>query len=103
MAPLSVSEGAKSITEEDESYAKVTTGPPVNDNKTADSNIVKVLGSIWNITTDEFTFNLSDLAEQAKLLPTTKRSLLKISAKTFDLLGKLSPFTVQWKVLFQVL
>ena len=103
MTPLSVSEGAKSITEEDESYAKATTGPPVNDNKTADSNIVKVLGSIWNITTDEFTFNLSDLAEQAKLLPSTKGSLLKISATIFDPLGLFSPSTVQWKVLFQVL
>ena len=103
VTPPSVSEGLKSVNEEDESYAKATTGPPVNDDKTADSNIVKVLGSIWNIATDEFTFNLSDLAEQAKLLPTTKRSLLKISAKIFDPLGLLSPFTIQWKVLFQVL
>ena len=94
VTPQSVSEGAKTVTEEDESYAKATTGPPVNDDKTADSNIVKVLGSIWNIATDEFTFDLSDL-EQAKLLPTTKRSLLKISAKIFDPLGLLSPFTIQ--------
>ena len=71
--------------------------------KTADSNIVKVLGSIWNIATDEFTFDFSDLAEQAKLLPSTKRSLLKISAKIIDPLGLLSPFTIQWKILFQVL
>ena len=99
----SVSEGARSVTEEDESYAKATAGPPVNDDKTADSNIVKVLGSIWNIATNEFTFNLSDLAEQAKVLPTTKRSLLKILAKIFDPLGLLSPFTIQWKALFQVL
>ena len=63
------SEGAKSVTEEDESYAKATTGPPVNDDKTADSSIVEVWGSIWNIATDEFTFDLSDLAEQAKLPP----------------------------------
>ena len=76
---------------------------PQQVNKTTDSNIVKVLGSIWNIATDEFTFDLSDLSEQAKLLPSTKRSLLKISAKIFDLLGLLSPFTIQWKVLFQVL
>ena len=103
MTPPSVSEGLKSVTEEDEYYAKATTGQPVNDDKTADSNIVKVLGSIWNIATDEFTFDLSDLSEQAKLLPTTKRSLLKISAKIFDPLGLLSPFTIQWKVLFPVL
>lgn len=103
MTPPSVSEGMKSVTEEDESYAKPTTGPPVNDDKTADSNIVKVLGSIWNIATDEFTFDLSDLSEQAKLLPTTNQSLLKTSPKIFDPLGLLSQFTIQWKVLFQVL
>ena len=65
---LSVSDGMKSVTEEDESYVKATTAPPIKDDKTADSNIVKVLGSIWNTATDE-----------------------------------LSPFTMQWKVLFQVL
>ena len=103
MTPPCVSEGAKSVTEEDESYAKATTGPPVNDDKTADSNVLEVLGSIWNVATVDFTFDLSDLAEQAKLLPTTKRSFLKISAKIFDPLGLLSPFTIQWKVLFQAL
>ena len=54
----------KSVTEEDESYAKPTTRPPVNDDKTADSNIVEVLGLIWNITTDESTFDLSDLSDK---------------------------------------
>ena len=31
VTPPSVSEGAKTVTEKDESYAKATTGPPVND------------------------------------------------------------------------
>ena len=70
--PPSVTEGIKSIME-DESYTKATTGPPVNADKTANKNVVEVLGSIWNTVTDEFTFNLSDLSEQAKLLPTTKQ------------------------------
>ena len=83
----------KSITEEDESYAKTT----------SENAIVKVLGSIWNTDTDQFTFDLVDLSQHASLLPTTKRSLLKISAKIFDPLGLLSPFTIQWKVLFQEL
>ena len=83
----------KSITEEDESYAKTT----------SENAIVKVLGSIWNTDTDQFTFDLVDLSQHASLLPTTKRSFLKISAKIFDPLGLLSPFTIQWKVLFQEL
>lgn len=89
----------KSVTEEDESYAKTVTGPSINSN----NDTVKVLGSIWNTTSDQLEFNFSDLANQAKSLPATKRSLLKISAKIFDPLGLLSPFTIQWKVLFQLL
>ena len=60
----------RSITEEDESYAKTT----------SENAMVKVLGSIWNTDTDQFTFDLVDLSQHASLLPTTKRSLLKISA-----------------------
>ena len=48
-------------------------------------------------------FDLVDLSQHASLLPATKRSLLKISAKIFDPLGLLSPFTIQWRVLFQEL
>ena len=98
-----VTKGTKSIAEEDESYAKTTTGPSFGANTYADNVTVKVLGSIWNIETDQFTFDLSDLSNQAKLLPTTKRSLLKISSKIFDPLGLLSLFVTQWKVLFQKL
>ena len=71
--------------------------------KASDNAIVKVLGSLWNTATDQFVFDLVDLDEQAKKLPTTKRSLLKISAKIFDPIGLLSPFTIQWKILFQEL
>lgn len=100
--PPSVNQSMKAITEE-ESYTKATTGPPIDDEGSTDNGIVKVLGSIWNTANNQLTFNLSDLSDQAKLLPTTKRSLLKISAKIFDPLGLLSPFTIQWKVLFQAL
>ena len=98
--PAVTTDGEKFISEEDESYAKASTGPPISANSTADNATVKVLGSIWNTATDQFKF---DFTEQAKLLPTTKRSLLKVSAKIFDPLGLLSPFTILWKVLFQEL
>ncbi len=88
------------VSEEDESYAKTVTGPSTNAKK---DNTVKVLGSIWNTTSDQLEFNFSDLANQVRSLPATKRSLLKISAKIFDPLGLLSPFTIKFKVLFQLL
>ena len=101
--PTTESGSTKTITEEDESYAKTTNGPPIAAGSTSENAIVKVLGPIWNTDADQFTFDLLDLSQHASLLPTTKRSLLKISAKIFDPLGLLSPFTIQWKVLFQEL
>jgi len=62
-----------------------------------------VLGSVLNTSTDQFTFYLVDLYEQAKSFLSTKQSLLKISAKIFDPIGMLISFTIQWKILFQEL
>ena len=93
------SSNLKPVTEEDESYAKTVTGTLIK----TKNNIVKVLGSIWNTASDTLEFNFLDLVNEAKSLPPTKQSLLKISAKIFDPLGLLSPFTIQWKVLFQLL
>ena len=87
----------KPVTQEDKSCAKTVTGTLIKTNR----NIVKVLGSSWNTVSLEFNF--LDLVNEAKSLPPTKRSLLKTSAKIFDPLDLLSPFTIQWKVLFQLL
>ena len=93
----------KPVIEEDECYAKTTNGNPFDSDQACDNTTVKVLGSIWNAATDQFMFDLADLSEQARLLPATKRSMLRISAKIFDPIGPLSPFTIQWKILFQKL
>ena len=61
----------------------------------------KVLGLNWRCTTDEIYFDFTDLIAYFKTLPATKRSVLKFSAKIFDPLGVLSPFTTQQKILFQ--
>ena len=74
----------KTITEEDELYTKSTNRPPIATDNTSENAIVKVLGSIRTADTDQFTFDLVDLLQHASLLPTTKRSLLRISAKMFD-------------------
>ena len=64
---------------------------------------VKILGTNWNVHRDELQCDTADLLTYAKSLPTTKRSVLKLSAKIFDPLGLLSPFTINMKVLFQIL
>ena len=93
----------KIVTEEEESYAKTTSGPFLAADKASNNAIVKLLGSLWNTSTNQFVFDLVDLYEQVKKLPTTKRLLLKISAKIFDPIGLLSPFTIKWKIFLQEL
>ena len=43
------------------------------------------------------------MVEYAQSLPSTKRSVLKLSAKVFDPIGLVTPFTVNMKILFQSL
>ena len=71
------------------------TGPP---SRGSSNPITKVLGVIWNT---EIEFDFSDICTQAKELPVTRRLLLRMTARIFDPLGLLSPFTIFLKVLFQ--
>ena len=64
---------------------------------------VKLLGINWNFESDEFCYNLQEMVEYAQSLPSTKRSVLKLSAKVFDPIGLVTPFTVNMKILFQSL
>ena len=57
----------------------------------------------WNTESDKFLFDFADLFDLARSLPVTKRSLLKLTTKIFDLLGLLSPFVIKLKILFQEL
>ena len=66
-----------------------------------DQEEVKILGIIWNVNSDEFQFDFQGIIGYVQSLSPIKRSVLKLSAKIFDLLGILSPFTVGMKMLFQ--
>ena len=99
MNPTVGSEVERIVTEEDKTYAKATSGALVIADKASYNANVKV----WNTSTDQFTFDLVAFYEQAKSFPSTKQSLLKISAKIFDPIVLLSLFTIQWKILFQKL
>ena len=69
----------------------------------AEPKETKVLGLNWRVATDEIYFDFTDLIAYFQTLPATKRSVLQFSAKIFDPLGVLSPFTTQQKILFQSL
>ena len=83
---------------EDESFSKSTISP----NQVSDK-LVKTLGVCWDTVSDEMSFDFEELIEYANTLQVTKRSLLKLSAKMFDPLGFLSPFTITMKCEFQSL
>ena len=77
---------------EDESFIKSTVGPT----RTADAP-VKTLGIFWNTATEEISFDFTELIKSANKMQATKRSLLQLTAKLFDPLGLLSPFTITMK------
>jgi len=56
----------------------------------------KLLGVGWDSYSDELHFNLSELVSPSR------RSLLKVTANIFDLLGILSPFVIKLKIFFQM-
>ena len=64
---------------------------------------IKILGLSWDTCEDYFCFEFKELIKFVETLPPSKRSLLRVSAKIFDPLGFLSPFTVSTKILFQSL
>jgi hypothetical protein len=89
----------ESVTEDDESYAKVSVNP-LNSNEACE---MKVLGNSWNFEDDTLKYSIQDLVVFARLLPVTKRSVLRMSARIFDPLGIITPFSISLKILFQEL
>ena len=87
--------------EDDQSYAKTTTG--LDNPSTKEDTVVKVLGLNWDTLCDELYFDFYSLHKYAMSLPLNKRSVLKVTAKIFDPMGFLSPFTIGLKILFQEL
>ena len=94
-APPNENESAQNHEEEESSETEAT--------KSKTDQFVKILGIYCDVIRDEIHFDLSELIEYAESLPVTKRLVLKLSAKVFDPIGLLSPFTVSIKILFQSL
>lgn len=58
----------------------------------------KLLGTMWNSVSDEFTFCFSELINLLGKLPKSRRSSLKVTASIFDPLELLSPFVIKFDI-----
>ena len=61
----------------------------------------KVLGLNWDTGAGDFIFDFENISRTAEKLNITKRNILRVAATFFDLLGLISPVTLQPKLIFQ--
>ena len=61
----------------------------------------RVLGVRWNVKQDQLMISLAALAEIVTQVIPTKRNVVSVIGQIYDLLGFLSPVTIQFKKLMQ--
>ena len=88
----------KKTTADDASYVRNTLG-----DYRVNSSAEKVLGVLWDCTSDQLSFDIHHIYEAAKGVEPTKRIIIGVVSRFYDPLGVLSPFTVLFKMLFQKL
>ena len=88
-----------SVIEEDKTYAKSTLGT-TEETSGAEQ---KVLGVRWNFVSDQFVFDLREIATLARNIEPTKRNVVSVTAKLYDPMGFLSPIITEFKIFFQEL
>eukprot|EP00731_Ephydatia_muelleri_P007453 Em0003g1701a len=86
----------EAVTCDDESYTKNTLGERLEL-----PEYVKVLGVKWKPTEDILVCDIGDLYKVAVNMVPTKRNVIGLSARVYDPMGILSPWTVCFKLLFQ--
>ena len=57
-----------------------------------------ILGTRWNVVTDELIFDLRDVCKHMSDASPTKRNIISLVVRFFDPLGVLSPITVRFKL-----
>lgn len=67
------------------------------------SDECQVLGVKWNVVSDQLIFYISDVCGVMKDTKPTKRSAVSLATRFFDPLGVMSPVTVRFKLLFQLM
>ena len=73
------------------------------EDKTLEGTHRKVLGIIWDIQTDNFIFDFTDIIGLCNTLESTKRNILQIQGMFYDPLGLISPITLPIKIILQKL
>ena len=58
-------------------------------------------GVCWNVHSDRFIFNLSDIARLTTDLEPTKRNVVSLVGRFYDPLGIVAPVTIRFKMLIQ--
>ena len=66
---------------------------------TSESN-PRVLGQIWNTSTDKLKIDLTKILDDVNYSHVTKRTVLSTTAKFYDPLGLISPIVLMFKLLF---
>ena len=64
---------------------------------------MKILRIYRDVIRDKFQYDLAELIENTQSLLITTRSVLKLFAKIFDPIGLLTLFTINMRILFQIL
>ncbi|KAL5500691.1 hypothetical protein EMCRGX_G012286 [Ephydatia muelleri] len=63
----------------------------------------RVLGICWNPVEDKLQFEVKEIAQLAKQVNPTKRTIVSIAAKFYDPLGIISPIVAKFKLIVQEL
>ncbi|XP_028400806.1 uncharacterized protein LOC114523939 [Dendronephthya gigantea] len=93
---LKLNQDETKVSQDNQTYVKSMIGPQLSDD-----NKTKILGVNWDVETDNLYYEFDEIQHYARMLPPTKRTVLRLVAKIFDPLGLLSAFTVKLKMMFQ--
>ena len=80
-----------------------TTLKVTNGNQPIPESNPRVLGQIWNTSTDQLKIDLTKILDGVNHSKVTKRIILSTTAKFYDPLGLISPIVLMFKLLFQQL
>lgn len=101
-AGMTLSKWASNSPEIQGMFLKTQTGS-TEEKLLTDSTQTKVLGVVWDRCCDELKFSADHLLDIITDMKDSKRSILRASARLYDPLGFLAPYTLRVKLVFQEL